>query len=1104
MNVEALLKTYSGRRGAQTFCSRDSRTCAPSPGGVHVKQIVWESGYPNPLLDLALRSEIIEAVQEEIGPDVVFYAGSVVSKFPGDIHHFHYDPENQPCPEKSATVWIALEGVHPERGNGIQLVSGTANLQSPLEDVYDRWCDPPVPETEQNKDADALSGVGDPYCKLLRQSTGTVTSCSQTQRAGLNCTAMHERFHLQEMASVLAAVRREVPEAELVCPPVSDGDFIVMPGKTVHGTAEPWADVAESSGRSLEGSVAEGGSGKKGRRQQRRRSKASRFIAQLHYGSPQCQLLLLNSWHFPPVPTESDLGGMGVQLRSDSITSGRDVSAVMGGQSQPVFESFSEQWRFAVQHLPRLYSFGLQVSGQNRSTLSSPDGGMLVLQKLNEGEKADSFRLLPPSSFPPVYSEGPTAVPSPLPTKAEPRLSHPPPGLPSASDSDSELGSSHGFGSTKKFGHVSYEEQLYMKKDVKRRRQRRGRETQETERRALNSTVIFSALSRGSLSKFRFYPPPRDDSLSPPYEYTLAHHGNILPPAYASAVKRVAVSTSLHLEGHLPHSLCSHEPTIFELCWVEAGEHARHLVRPSSSRETHRERGGAQSGSQKDNLSDREDEPSDRGQKKGEKLATSAGEGDSSLAAQVQSAFLQMPTRWHMRPGDVVWQPGTNGHTFECLEGVGLDTLLPSDRLSGLPKLQLELEVARQRWGGTRKARVSACKLHCMKILTHEGGEESKEGGGKEDSQESGTKTKGKGSKPSWVDRGGDCSEDGGHSCLSPRVGGSAAVCSGRHHIGTDVSDGSSGPCLELSQPVLSSFGRAVDPFFLAAWRNLGGRGSGKGRDEASESLTPTMSVRERECAAVPPTEFEGGGSETGAHACVSKGKGWRGVGGTFAGSGAGRQSGEKVGHESAFPWVLPPRAPAFRSVLLFQGWLPSAESNLAAKRTRETAFMRVVVSEFENSSVSRRRGCLALNQATIPLGPWEGESNEGGVPRFPQQSNQTESGSGKETPCDSVVWVVGGRFQARDLHEHQVGSGGVVEDGGSVKLNATTGLSIREFKEVNQVGGEGTQVEIVQDVILDVGDSFFAPVGSLVELQSLSDGARLLEAHFFPPGVDA
>uniref|UniRef100_A0A0G4IDL4 Cupin type-1 domain-containing protein n=1 Tax=Chromera velia CCMP2878 TaxID=1169474 RepID=A0A0G4IDL4_9ALVE len=308
---QRILEAFQGKKTTGAQCDERRLTCRPPDKAPYVKNLFWTFGKDNPVLEVALDPAVIEAVREAIGDEIVLYAANALVRAPGDVHHFHYDPENAPCPEDTVTVWVAVQGVTPE--TAIHVIPGTALLESDLPDIYDHWCSQRT-----------TKGNPDPYCALLEKQPGTVTTCDLVKSSGLSCEGMVEAFRTHETASVLAVARREVPGATVVQPQMTDGQFVIMKGKTLHGAflnPETVSAVPDTNRRKME-----------------KKPQKRRIALQMHFGTPRCPLRLMNAFFFPPRP--------------DS-----------GGEMQRLILEGNNMWRYTVERQPPIYSAALRISG---------------------------------------------------------------------------------------------------------------------------------------------------------------------------------------------------------------------------------------------------------------------------------------------------------------------------------------------------------------------------------------------------------------------------------------------------------------------------------------------------------------------------------------------------------------------------------------------------------------------------------------------------------------------------------------------------------------------------------------------------------------------
>uniref|UniRef100_A0A0G4GSX8 JmjC domain-containing protein n=1 Tax=Chromera velia CCMP2878 TaxID=1169474 RepID=A0A0G4GSX8_9ALVE len=137
-----------------------------------------------------------------------------------------------------------------------------------------------------------------------------------------------------------------------------------------------------------------------------------------------------------------------------------------------------------------------------------------------------------------------------------------------------------------------------------------------------------------------------------------------IPGRPLQALKALELSVRLHAEGEEAQPMQRHGPGGFwELCWLERGEMLRmgqkffSAVHEQPKRELFRET-----------------------------------ELDS-LGEQVATTFEHAPHVWHLRPGDVIWQPGHLGHTLQCVAGVPSEAVLsPQTVPSGLQNRNLCVE----------------------------------------------------------------------------------------------------------------------------------------------------------------------------------------------------------------------------------------------------------------------------------------------------------------------------------------------------------------------------------------------------------------------------
>lgn len=147
---------------------------------------VWEKARATGerfLYDLATRPAILESVTAALGPDVVLWGVSAVTRAPGERHPWHSDIESCGAAGGFVSVWIGIENT--SRDSALQLVTRSHGLGRSLQQ------------------ARAETGLG------RDETTADV---------------------------VLRLARAQDPEAELVEPEMRDGDAIFFDGRLWHGT----------------------------------------------------------------------------------------------------------------------------------------------------------------------------------------------------------------------------------------------------------------------------------------------------------------------------------------------------------------------------------------------------------------------------------------------------------------------------------------------------------------------------------------------------------------------------------------------------------------------------------------------------------------------------------------------------------------------------------------------------------------------------------------------------------------------------------------------------------------------------------------------------
>jgi len=147
---------------------------------------VWEKARAlddRVLYELATRPSILERVTSWIGPDVVLWGVSAVSRDPGQVHPWHSDIESCGPEGGFVSVWIGLENT--SRDSSLQLIAGSHRVGRSVQEVR------------------AATGIG------REEATPTA---------------------LVELA------RAVYTEADLVEPDMTDGEAIFFDGGLWHGT----------------------------------------------------------------------------------------------------------------------------------------------------------------------------------------------------------------------------------------------------------------------------------------------------------------------------------------------------------------------------------------------------------------------------------------------------------------------------------------------------------------------------------------------------------------------------------------------------------------------------------------------------------------------------------------------------------------------------------------------------------------------------------------------------------------------------------------------------------------------------------------------------
>lgn len=100
---------------------------------------VWFKGHgaSSPaFLAAAQHPRLLGALSVLLGPDVMLWGASLVTREPGQSHRWHTDIESSDPSSRTVSVWLGLDGT--SRRSSLQVASGSHRFGRPLQEVYAR------------------------------------------------------------------------------------------------------------------------------------------------------------------------------------------------------------------------------------------------------------------------------------------------------------------------------------------------------------------------------------------------------------------------------------------------------------------------------------------------------------------------------------------------------------------------------------------------------------------------------------------------------------------------------------------------------------------------------------------------------------------------------------------------------------------------------------------------------------------------------------------------------------------------------------------------------------------------------------------------------
>ena len=100
---------------------------------------IWFKGHgaSSPaFLAAAQHPRLLGALSVLLGPDVMLWGASLVTREPGQSHRWHTDIESSAPSSRTVSVWLGLDGT--SRRSSLQVASGSHRFGRPLQEVYAR------------------------------------------------------------------------------------------------------------------------------------------------------------------------------------------------------------------------------------------------------------------------------------------------------------------------------------------------------------------------------------------------------------------------------------------------------------------------------------------------------------------------------------------------------------------------------------------------------------------------------------------------------------------------------------------------------------------------------------------------------------------------------------------------------------------------------------------------------------------------------------------------------------------------------------------------------------------------------------------------------
>ena len=152
----------------------------------HPAPLDWTKGravHERLVYELATDPALLRILTSLLGPDIVLWSASAVSRRPGAVHPWHSDIESSDPEGRFVSVWIGIQ--HTSRESALQLISRSHRLGTTVQEVR--------------------------FARGLRRHEGTPEV-------------------------MLAAAREREPEAALVQPEMTNGEALVLDGRLWHGS----------------------------------------------------------------------------------------------------------------------------------------------------------------------------------------------------------------------------------------------------------------------------------------------------------------------------------------------------------------------------------------------------------------------------------------------------------------------------------------------------------------------------------------------------------------------------------------------------------------------------------------------------------------------------------------------------------------------------------------------------------------------------------------------------------------------------------------------------------------------------------------------------